>query len=636
MKFTKIIGVSENPETIKIIKEAQEKLSNCFTELSLSYANKTIGTCIGGDPLVFQLIFPYNHYADIMSIQFDELKEKEKNLKERLEKGETLSDKELQPEEIKKYLKKIGKRVLRTAATDGRSYYWSPGFVNSISRLGLRILIYHESLHAFYSHSQRRGSRHPRLWNISVDYRVNFTIMEDLRAREIKNYPEAFTKELGPYILLEEYAAFLRDPFNPPPRLAHLNPIISLREMADPAYVNPYSAVPSMYYADSNLSDDMKRPENVYSYLLAQIPKCPKCGRLGKYKKPPEYKALQKKIEEQEKKKKDKENKEKALNQPKEPASCNDHNEENDCDHDHQKDTKKQPSQDKSPQDKGKRGKQKGQPQPSDNGACCGENGEKSCEGCPECGGEDDGDSDNTYVDPFGAGETLDDHIDSDISEEELAKRMTDAVDMAKKMAGKIPGGLEDELGMLSSPVIRWEDIVRQQMTKKRTGVGKTDWTRVKSRPMFAGLYVPKKRDFFLNVAVFFDCSGSMSAEDIAYGLSQLQVIDDRGEMNLIPFDTEPYFDKMVKIKKADKENLIKAKRVGLGGTMVGKCFEYEEHCGKVDMLIFISDGFIGDYELDGIKMPPRDTSVLWLVTSHNPSFKPKIGRVLHLRGEKL
>lgn len=628
MKFNKIIGVSENPETLKIIREAQEKLSNCFTELSLGYDNKSIGTAIGGDPLIFQLVFPFNHYADIMSIQFDELKDKEKNIKERLEKGETLSDKELQPEEIKKYLKKIGKRVLRTAATDGRSYYWSPGFINGISRLGLRILIYHEALHAFYMHVQRRGSRDPRLWNISVDYRVNFTIMEDLRCREIKNYPEVFTKELGEYISLEEYAAFLRDPFNPPPRLAHLNPIISLREMADPAYIDPNINKKPMYYADHKLSDDMKRPENVYDYLLAQIPKCPTCGRLGKYKKPPEYKALQKKIEEQEKKKKaeekkeqDKKNKKNAINQPKDPASCNEED-------------KGQPSSGKGdPKDK------VGHPQPSnsgeENGSCCGENGDKSC-GCPECGGGDDSDSDSTYVDPFGVGDTLDDHIDSDISEEELAKRMTDAVDMAKKMAGKIPGGLEAELGMLSSPVIRWEDIVRQQMTKKRTGAGKTDWTRVKSRPMFAGLYVPRKRDFFLNIAVFFDCSGSMSAEDIAYGLSQLQIIDDRGEMNLIPFDTVPYFDKMIKIKKADRENLIKAKRVGLGGTMVGKCFEYEEYCGKVDMLIFISDGFIGDYELDGIKMPPRDTSILWLVTSHNPSFRPKIGRVLHLRGEKL
>lgn len=660
MKFTRVIG-SCDP---KIVQAAEDKLSSVMTELSLGYDNKSLGTGLGGCPLTFQLVWPLPHYCDALSVQLDDMKKKEKDQEERIAKGEIIPDDEKIPDEAKEYRRQMKGKVLRTAATDGKRFYWSPTFVNKISKLGLRIVVHHEAWHAIFMHPQRRGSRHPQLFNIAVDYIVNGSILTDLKNRDIKDPAVMFAKELGEYITLEEYAAFLRDPFNPPPRLAHLNPTEGLRKMADPAYKDPYSDRAPMYYADHQLSDDMKRPENVYDYLMAQIPKCPVCGRLGKYKKPEEYKALQKKIEEQEKKKaeekaaKDKAEGKTDPNAADNSGCCKDHKHseegEDCCEHDHSKDQGKQKGKSK----KDGKGAQSGQGQPGQpgdqndgesqpgdgngqpgnegDGSCCGgENGEESCD-CPSCGGSGSG-SDYEYVDPFGAGETLDDHISSDISQDELQKRMEDAVNMAKRMAGKVPAGLEDELGILGNPIIKWEDIVRQQMIKKRRGVGRSDWTTIKSRPMFAGLYVPKKKDFFLNIAAFVDCSGSMSVDDIAFGLEQLQVIDDRSEMSITPFDTICYWDKTIKIKKADIENLSKFRPTGRGGTMCGKIFEeYEEHCGKVDMLLVISDSFIADSELVGVKLPPKETSIMWIVTSHNPAFRPPVGKVCHLHGEKM
>ena len=665
MKFTKVIGTIDP----KIVKTAEDKLSAAFTELSLGWDNKSLGSGLGGDPLLFQLLYPLPHYCDALGTQLDDMEKREKDQKERIANGEKIPDNELIPDEAKEYRRQMKGKVLRTAATNGRAYFYAPEFVIKQSKLGLRIVLAHEALHSIYMHPSRRGSRLHRLWNIACDYRVNVTIMEDLKARNVKDYPAIFTKELGEYITLEEYAAFLRDPFNPPPRLAHFNPTEHLKGQADPAYKSPYDDRPPMYYADHQLSDDMKRPENVYDYLLAQIPKCPVCGKLGKYKKPQEYKDLQKKIEEQQKKKaEEKAAKDKAEGKPdpNAPADnsgcCKDHKHseegEDCCDHDHSSDQGK-PSKSKSNSKKGKKnsqqaGEQSGQASDqndeqgqsgndndqsnedgqgqADDGSCCG--GEKGCD-CPACGSGSDGDYE--YVDPFGAGETLDDHIDTDVSEDELQKRMQDAAAMAKRMAGKVPAGLEDELGILGNPVIRWEDIVRQQMTKKRRGVGRADWTTPKSRPMFSGLYVPRKKDFFLNIATFVDCSGSMSCEDISFGLSQLQVIDDKSEMSITPFDTICYWDKMIKVKKCNVEELSKFRPTGRGGTMCGKIFEeYEEHCGKVDMILIISDSFIYDSELTGVKLPPKETSVLWVVTSHNPKFRPPIGKVCHLHGEKM
>jgi len=632
MKFDKIIGKCDP----KIIREAEDKLSGIFTELSLGYDNKSMGTGIGGDPLIFQLVYPVPHICDATAIQLDEIKKKEEDLEERIEKGEIIPEDEQISEDFKKFRKQMGRRVLRTAATDGRRFYWNPKFIIDQDRLGLRIVVAHEAFHAMYTHPSRRGSRMPKLWNIAVDYKVNFTIMEDLKSREIRDHADVFTKHLGEFITLEEYAAFLRDPFNPPPRLAHLNPTLGLRKMADPAYEDPYGDVPPMYYADANLSEDMKRPENIYEYLLAQIPKCPKCGRLGKYKKPEEYKQLQKKIEEDRKKKKKakeaqeakeaKENKKKGLPMADEEGDCcedHDHNKDSDncCDHDHGASKQSDPGQGAP--------SASGQPQPGDDGSCCGGDEEGGC--CSECGGDD-----SEYVDPFGAGDTLDDHIDSDVSEEELGKRISDAMEIAKKMAGKVPGALEDELGSLISPTLSVWDFIRTRLIKARTGVGKNDWARPKSRPMFAGLYSPKKRSHHLNFLCGFDTSGSMSSEDIVFGLSQLQCIDDQGEGFTVGWDSKVYWETMVKLKKVDRESLQKSKVVGRGGTCVSDLFnEYEEHCGKVDMIVVITDGYLFDGELNNVKIP-KGVDVVWIITSHNPGFKPAFGRVFHLRGEKL
>jgi predicted metal-dependent peptidase len=666
MRFSKVIGKCDPA----LVKQAEDKLSSAFTELSLSYDNK-LGSGMGGDALIFQLMYPLPHICDATGIQLDDFKSKQDEIEKRIADGETVSKEEQDQvsDDLKKYRQHMNGRVLRTAATDGRRFYWAPDFVVNLSKLGLRLVIGHESWHALWLHPQRRGSRIPKLYNISVDFRVNYDQMRDLAARGFKEPAKTFTENLGEFITLDEYIAFLKNPFEPPPRLAHSNPIHNLKSMADPAYVHPGDNAPPMYYADEKLEGDMRKPEVIYDTLLKCIPRCPKCGKLGMYKKPEEYKKLQKQIEEQEKKKaeeekaaKDKEGKgeesQKAggkkqkgkKGQKQDKGQCSDpsHNHEhgNDgepCEHEGEGQGEPQQGAGENP------GQGQGQPQPGDGqgqqpgeapgGSCCdgdgseqGQEGQGSCcdNGCPECGG-----GDSEYVDPFGCGSLTDEHLDSDVSEDELAKRLYDAAEMAKRMGGRVPAGISDELDELISPKIRWEDLVRQMMTKKREGAGRNNWQKPKTRALLAGLYVPKKEDHYLNILCAYDCSGSMSSSDIALGISQLQVIDTRGEIWLLPWDATAYFSEMVKIKKADKESLIKAQVHGRGGTECSTVFnEYEKHCGKVDLIIMITDSFLSDTELTQAKRPPKETDTIWLVTSHNDSFKPPWGRVLNIRNE--
>src|SRR5665213_254281 len=443
-----------------------------------------------------------------------------------------------------------------------------------------------------------------------------------------------------------------------------------------------------MYYADAALPPEMKRPENVYSYLLSMIPKCPKCGKMGMYKKPDEYKKLEKQVKEKQKKEAAEAKKEAEAEAKKngkgekggdqagegqEAGGSNpgeskggkgkgkkgkgeqagqggeqDHDHKDDHEvnqepghccgeegHDHGKEEGSSKGKGKGKKsDKGEKGEGSGQGEGQESGEhSCGEQdgscGDQPGESCGDgsCGDEEgqgcgadgkcDECGDGEYVNPI-IGDLMDSHLDSDVSEEEMAKRLSEAVDNARKMAGRIPGGLADELNELVAPTITWQDIVRNIIRKKRDGMGRNDWQRPKTRPLFTGQYNPKKRDYFINFIAIYDCSGSMSGEDIAYGLSQLQVIDEKGEGVLLPFDSSYYPNEAVKIKKAKTEDIKKAKVHGRGGTEISLTLNhYEEDFGEQDIAIIITDGYLADTELKSTKFNKK-TEYVWLITSHN------------------
>jgi hypothetical protein len=434
--------------------------------------------------------------------------------------------------------------------------------------------------------------------------------------------------------------------------------------MADPTYKHPGDNTPPMYYADENLKDEFKKPECIYDYLLKQIPKCPECGKLGFYKKTEEYKKLEKEAQKAAEKQQKEENKNKSKDKSKAKSNNKNDSGESDEEHSHEDgehscghnhgDQESDGDKGTKPSQKGKAGKKpgqkgsKGEKQEGDSSsASSGEEGEGGEEegsgaghqcsdehGCGTCGAGGKGDPDSDYVhipyEEFGS--TLDDHMDSDISEEDLAKRIHEAVASASKMAGKIPGGLEDELGELTQPKLTWQDFVRKRMQMKREGFGRNDWTRSRHKPLFAGLYAPKRKDYYVRVLFGYDTSGSMGREDIAYAVSQIVVLGERAVVNAVPWDTQVYWDALTKINKVDLEALKEVKVVGRGGTEVSALFdEYEDNVGEVDIIIVATDGYLYDNELAKVKEISKKVDVVWLITSQNPNFRPVFGRVFHL-----
>jgi predicted metal-dependent peptidase len=558
MKFTRIIGKIDE----KLIHQAEEKLSRVFLELGTRYNNEHVGTGMGGDPLIFGLMYPVEHVC-------------------------TLN--------------------MPTAATDGKRYYWNPKFILKQSRIGLRIICGHEAWHAIYMHPSRRGSRLPKLWNIAVDYIVNGTVMDDFKARKM-NPAEMFQKHLGKYMTLTQYAEMLKDPFKKIKGFEEIDPLVDGAppevELPSPAEDRELTAreikelekrekQAKFFFADPDLEEEMKRPEKIYDMLYALLPKCPKCGRVGMYQPPSKSKG---------KKGKGKGDKQES-----------------------------QGKGDKQKQDGQDQGDGQGQSDQHDHGdgQSCGDPNDQGNQPGQSCNGDEPCDQCGGGIDVFGMGGTVDDHMDTSESEEKLAKRISDAMEAARKMAGHVPAALEDELGKLTAPKVTWQDIIRTRLLKARAGNGRNDWTRFRSRPMFSGLLVPKRKNYFAHFGCLLDTSGSMGKDDMAFGLSQLCALDERSEGTIVPADASIYWDKATKIKKATTDEISKVKVVGRGGTMFAEFFtDYEKNIGKCDFLIVITDGYLLDTDIAEMKHPGVD--VIWLITS-STAFNAPFGRVFDL-----
>lgn len=572
MKFSKVIGKIDG----KLVQQAEDKLSQVFLELGTRYNNEHVGTGMGGDPLIFGLMYPVEHICTMN---------------------------------------------MPTAATDGKRYYWNPKFVLKQSRIGLRIVCAHEAWHAIYMHPQRRGSRLPKLWNIAVDFIVNGTVMDDFKARKM-DPKENFTKHLGKYMTLTQYAELLKNPFASIKGFEDLKPLGE--DQADPSVELPApnedreltakelkelerrEKTSKFFYADPDIEEEMKRPEKIYDFLYNLLPKCPKCGRIGMYQMPSKGKDKNKgkngKSDQGDSKK------DKSQDKSNQPGDQHDHGDGQSCNcpnHGHGD----QPGE----------GQGQGDGSGNDDSQTQGQGSGQGC--CDGCGGG---------FDIFGFGSTLDDHMDTEESEEKLAKRISDAMEAARKMAGHVPAALEDELGKLTAPKVTWQDIIRTRLLKARAGNGRNDWTRFRTRPMFSGVLVPKRKNYFAHFGCLLDTSGSMSKDDMAFGLSQLASLDERSEGTIVPADATIYWDKATKVKKVNFEEISKVKIYGRGGTKYAEFFtDYEKNIGVCDFLIVITDGFLLDTDVAEMKHPGKD--VIWLITSGS-SFNPPFGRAFDLR----
>ena len=68
---------------------------------------------------------------------------------------------------------------IKTCATDGKTIYYNPEFMETLSGKEAVFLVGHELLHCIFLHLIRKGNRDSRVWNVACDYAVNSLLVEN-------------------------------------------------------------------------------------------------------------------------------------------------------------------------------------------------------------------------------------------------------------------------------------------------------------------------------------------------------------------------------------------------------------------------------------------------------------------------
>lgn len=127
------------------LEELQRKISDTMTRLFCKPEN-------GGNPFLFALAGPKPHYL----------------------------------------AREVHGRPIETAATDGKSFFWSPSFLASLDTNQVSTVMSHESYHVLFFHCDpnRVAGKNPEDWNIAVDYVVNSVIEhEHVKSGRYAKYP---------------------------------------------------------------------------------------------------------------------------------------------------------------------------------------------------------------------------------------------------------------------------------------------------------------------------------------------------------------------------------------------------------------------------------------------------------------
>lgn len=66
---------------------------------------------------------------------------------------------------------------IKTMATDGRTIWFNPGFVDTLTLAETKGVLMHEVLHKANGHHLRRAGRNHRIWNQACDYAINPIVM---------------------------------------------------------------------------------------------------------------------------------------------------------------------------------------------------------------------------------------------------------------------------------------------------------------------------------------------------------------------------------------------------------------------------------------------------------------------------
>ena len=442
-----------------------------------------------------------------------------------------------------KLVRELNGQEIKTAATNGKEFFWNPDFLEGLSTEEVATVMSHESYHVLFFHCapERCGGLDGKIWNIAVDYVVNSTIETEHEKSGRSQKYKVWTGPLATTISLDHYIEAIEGKRDWP-------------EKGIFADITCFGRSPESIYEQIKKAM-INSPRRCKGHTGAQTGQG--CGAMSIDPKTGQS----------------------TIDQPWEPGSC------------------------------------------------------------PDCGAKSDGDG----MGAGGAG-SLDSHLPPGQTKEETLGDMMRAADQTRAMGrGDVPEGIEAALGRLKKPELTARDIIRMAVAQKKADAGNiNDWKRFRRRPSFIyskdangkfapnhRLYTPKKHDYLPRWVCLMDTSGSMTDEDIAHGVKELQVVSDIAEGWIVPCDAKPYWDKATKVNRST--DLARTKVCGRGGTVFEEFFRdlpKQKFGDRIDLVIILTDG---DCDQVPKNLMPQGADCLWLITNKR-EFRPNFGRVAQLR----
>lgn len=197
----------------------------------------------------------------------------------------------------------------------------------------------------------------------------------------------------------------------------------------------------------------------------------------------------------------------------------------------------------------------------------------------------------------------------------DMAKNVTQKMveDAVAKAKGSAPSWISDVLKLYNTQtVVDWRKALRNIVGSKRINKRPTIKRRSRRFPNREDIR-GKTKDVLFDVVVALDISGSMSNDEIVYGLNEIKNICKLTNSNLkiLQIDTEVHTVDDFDAKKTEFE------RNGIGGTYMYPATEYiKDNNIPCDALVFITDGYI---ESSWPTYPKY--KVIWLTTENHLSL---------------
>ncbi len=67
----------------------------------------------------------------------------------------------------------------KTSATDAKSFYYNPEFIDSLNNHQIKFVLIHEALHCALTHFARRGNRTKHKWDLACDFAINPLLVKE-------------------------------------------------------------------------------------------------------------------------------------------------------------------------------------------------------------------------------------------------------------------------------------------------------------------------------------------------------------------------------------------------------------------------------------------------------------------------